>query len=637
MGNKTATCLLLLVALIASACGQSETELAQAEQLSELEAQLEELLDREEAQDSVPAVEADDPATGPTADEEATGDSGGVAAGAAISPATGPNELADILESMIGPTDDLAQEMRRIDFSWPAITQLPDTSIIGFNFQTRDTGDGLQWRHETTVEFSTSADPQDVVFAYQTELAGLLPNLSEERVVNSSELVDGVPVFRASLGTFGVRWFEISATERSDGLAVVTLASGENQQDRAGVADGVLEALASVVAHSPLDSIEGAELNEVGFIHSSVFQTMTVGHDLNAIAESDVFAARDQAAAAAGWTLTREIGDTGGRAYLAPEIADRAENEAQISTFEPGEFVVRFRYRSPDELAAPGEPNVDAPRTTEVPANEVTSGENPAPVTVAAGEGLTAASTPDDVADLLDAIVGTTEDFSGELARVAVAWPPLSTLPDTEIETLRTSITGQFGLGWRQYTTVHFTTSATAEDAVLVIQTELAALFPGESGSSSTEQLDGQIRFAASLGEFDFDATEDERGGSRVVIRFNSGSGFEPEVLPPSVARLANFSPVSNSGEIQVINLTVSTFGTPEIEVVHLLDGFNEAQAREAEDAGAAAANWSFVSDTGSGRRYEVEGVDARALVTLEAFTAPDLPDVALVTSLFTG
>ena len=154
MGNKTATCLLLLVALIASACGQSETELAQAEQLSELEAQLEELLDREEAQDSVPAVEADDPATGPTADEEATGDSGGVAAGAAISPATGPNELADILESMIGPTDDLAQEMRRIDFSWPAITQLPDTSIIGFNFQTRDTGDGLQWRHETTVELS---------------------------------------------------------------------------------------------------------------------------------------------------------------------------------------------------------------------------------------------------------------------------------------------------------------------------------------------------------------------------------------------------------------------------------------------------------------------------------------------------
>ena len=630
--NRLLAVLVLTMALIASACGApSESELSQQQQIDELESRLEELSNASEADDAAVEAQIDDSAASEaeSVDEPAEGP----LRDSALNPAIGPNEFADLLESMVGPTDDLNQEMRQIDFSWPDISLLADTTIIGFDFRANFRNGS--WRHETMVEFSTTAPAQQVALAYQTELAGLIPNVSEEVVFNSSEVEDGVVVYRASVGTFGERWFEISAQERVDGLAIVDLTSGQNVADREEVGGGVFAELAGVIAVSPIHDLDEVELSHVDFGHGLVFQEIAVGHRLTGLGGQDVHSVLDPAVAAVGWTLENEIGDTG-YAYTAPEIAERAENEVRVSMFEPDVLTTQLRYRSPAELAAPGEPSGGAADTVRTDPPEAPVGDITIPLAVASGDVMNSGSGPNEVADLLDSLIGPTDDLSGELARIAVSWPPLSTLPDTEIDSVQSRITGQF-LSWRQYTTVDFSTSSTPADAVLAIQTELAALLPGAPVSSSTEQLSGRLIFSASVGDFDVRASERDLTGTRVSITLNSDAGFDPDVIPPSVERLAGFSPLAAEGEFIEVNFVISPVTPPEITVVHHLEGFNESQAREVEDTVAAGPVWTFLSEGSDGRRYEVAGVEGRPLLTLDEFTAPGVPDVVVATVLFTG
>ena len=319
--------LVLTFALVASACGgDSSVEADQAEQLAELQAQIEEL----ESQADAPA-ETTTTTAAPAETETDTDSAPVTASGDRFNASIDPNAAAAFLGSLVGPTDDLSGLIQTFDFAFPAVTTLPDTEIVSVRTDVEQFSAGDPYTQRTQVQMLTSAAPEDAVLAYQTELAALFP---DERVSTSNRDDDGDITFFASVGFT----YDIAATEVSSGDTIVRLTA--NSTGRV-VSEEQLAAFDGLAAASPLNAEPDATLGEIVLDISSNIPSVEVQHRFENLDE-DQFAARVPGLTEnSGWTLDRQTDSLS--YYVAPSLEDEVLITWNATESDDGVFTTRAR------------------------------------------------------------------------------------------------------------------------------------------------------------------------------------------------------------------------------------------------------------------------------------------------------
>ena len=327
---------LIAIALIASACGGgSEVASDQEALLEELEAQVEELQAEAEERDAAavttappatvpddpveevaepePAEPAEEPVEAETAPAEEVAEPEAeepadaavtTVSGDAINPSMGFDAVAALMDTILGPTTDLPAQTRRIDSDFPNLSTLPDTEITQFMFNIRWDFRDEEWDKNTTVEFFTTASPEDAVLAYQTEFAVLFP---EDRVSSSVQQQDELVFHVASVGTNRV------VAREFEGLTFVSIDYWQHvASPEVAAAYGGLEA-------ETLGYGEGT-FNEVAIRHFGNSRTIDTSVMLMDVSEDDLTEIEADLADAAGWTLVDDPADEF-RDYSSPDIS----------------------------------------------------------------------------------------------------------------------------------------------------------------------------------------------------------------------------------------------------------------------------------------------------------------------------
>ena len=303
MGMKTRFgALALAVALVATACGGNSTvEADQAAQLAELEAQLEELENRAAApaETTTTAVPAETSTTtvtpettAPVADTPAT-----VISGERLNASMGPDQAAALLDSIIGPSDDVHAQARLFDFAWPELSTLPGTFVTGLNTQVGPANLTSGMDQRTVVSFTTTASVSDTALVYQTELAALFPDASVSSSASTND--DGRIRESARVGEYDVFASELESGETFVEITGQHSRSDNIPQEQIAAFDGLLPS--SFVHNNP-----AATFAQVSLVHSFGSPRIEVDYDFVGIAEDDFVADVDTTLAAGGWVFAEE-------------------------------------------------------------------------------------------------------------------------------------------------------------------------------------------------------------------------------------------------------------------------------------------------------------------------------------------
>ena len=351
--------LILAVALVASACGgASEIETEQAAQLEELEAALAELTEENEAAEQEAAdatttapptteattttteapvveepvdAEPEQPTEAPAQDEAPAATASGPV-GDRLDANMGPDEARDLLNSMIGPTDNMSGQAQRIDFIWPELSTLPGTEIVSVKVDIDRTRDG-GFAQRTEMSFFTTVSPEDAVLVYQTELAALFP---EESVSTSTQQNDDRVFQIARVG-----FFDVVAQEFEGRTFVEITAPSTNREVNADTIAAIQGLGASSVAG------DDAELTGITMWHFLGTPTISIDHEYEGVSEDEFLTQEAAKAAAAGWTFEQEFG--GSNEYIVPEVDVVGRLRTRDSTLSDEEqpsttVVVEYRY-----------------------------------------------------------------------------------------------------------------------------------------------------------------------------------------------------------------------------------------------------------------------------------------------------
>ena len=269
------------------------------------------------------------------------------------------------------------------------------------------------------------------------------------------------------------------------------------------------------------------------------------------------------------------------------------EEEAAVEPAEP----------EPAEEAAvePDEESVAA----DEPAAELADDAPPAPVS---GDVINSSMGPDQAAALMRSIVGPSGNLSGDMQRVDLDFPIISTLPDTEILTLSLGNDfDEFGdNGWRKTTRVDFVTSAAPEDALLVYQSEFAALFPDGRVSTSTQTQDDVVLNIATIDISNMIVTR-EVGNGVTLVQVTIGQQPASEAVIESLSGLNRFGLALGEPGATHTDTRLRHFGNDDITVqlqVRVNGTAEEFAAREVDIA--SAAGWTFVQEFGGSNLFMV-------------------------------
>lgn len=340
MKSKRTTALIASIAIVASACGGSNaTDTAEAERIAELEAQVEELAAQAAQSDSTttappkdtpeasvvvattapPTEEAEAPteteapddtepeAEPPQDDAEDAGASSenppapeGFAApnGTAITATSSANEMVAIIKDVTGPTDDLPGTFARVG-RFPMVSTMPDTSIIDliYNVQNDYVWGSSPGGHRltATVQFSTSALPEDVVLAYQTELAAK----GYGDISTGEQNQDDITFYTLRLGEYGTGVWDVVAWTR-DGVNYAELQYVVSNDEPM---PEVVDAVSGFIDGAPVP--EGADLDQVAL---RVFATGTIKldaqHNMAGVEVDTVTATHDERIGESDWVFT---------------------------------------------------------------------------------------------------------------------------------------------------------------------------------------------------------------------------------------------------------------------------------------------------------------------------------------------
>lgn len=353
------TAVLAAIAMTAAACGGG-ADTAEAERIAELEAQVEALAAQAEetattteapakakpeptvvvATTEAPATESEPEApedTQPSVDEEPApepDDEPAEVVADAPTPAEGfaaPNgpaitanstalEMVAIMQDIAGPTDDLPATFARIG-PLPIVTTMPDTALVDYFYtvQNEYIWSDQPGGHRSTsqVQFTTSALPQDVLLAYQTEFAAQgFGNLS-----TGEQNQNDITFYTARMGEFSTGLWDIVAWER-DGVNNVELKYVIDQDEPKPEA---VDAVAGFAAGIPVP--DGAKLDQVSIRR---FGTGTVKldaqHNMAGVDLATAEQGHDERVAAAGWTFDQMV----------------SSSFKLTSAAEPGQWTLRY-------------------------------------------------------------------------------------------------------------------------------------------------------------------------------------------------------------------------------------------------------------------------------------------------------
>lgn len=339
------TAVLAAIALTAAACGGG-ADTAEADRIAELEAQVEALSAQSEqtatttqapakekpeptvvvATTEAPTLEPEPEAPEETEPAEVVDDAptptDGFATpnGPAITANSTAVEMVAIMQDIAGPTDDLPATFARIG-RLPIVTTMPDTALVDYFYtvQNEYIWSDQPGGHRSTsqVQFTTSALPQDVLLAYQTEFAAQgFGNLS-----TGEQNQNDITFYTARMGEFSTGLWDIVAWER-DGVNNVELKYVIDQDEPKPEA---VDAVAGFAAGIPVP--DGAKLDQVSIRR---FGTGTVKLDAqHNMAGVDLVTAEqghDERVAAAGWTFDQMV----------------ASSFKLTSAAEPGQWTLRY-------------------------------------------------------------------------------------------------------------------------------------------------------------------------------------------------------------------------------------------------------------------------------------------------------
>ena len=296
--TKLRTLLVLLVTL--TACSSAETAIELAETATSAAPTT---TVAEPSADTEPEADEDEPAGEPDGEEPVEADA------AVVDPLAAPNgpeltadlsleETIVFLQSLVGPTADLAGTAARlIDFP-SAVTTMPDTDITAVRllvdndlaWNTNPTG----FRSTLEIDTTTSALPADVILTYQTQLAAAgLPVAS-----SGTQDSNGTTVHFTVAGGLSTGELEIIAYDIDD-MTVVEVQHQVALFDEAR--PEVVDAAAGWTDVVPTS--DSALLNTVTLSNFRGEVQLKVEHVLPGVDEVAAFDADAAVFAAAGWTV----------------------------------------------------------------------------------------------------------------------------------------------------------------------------------------------------------------------------------------------------------------------------------------------------------------------------------------------
>lgn len=301
--------------------------------------------------------------------------------------------------------------------------------------------------------------------------------------------------------------------------------------------------------------------------------------------------------------------------------------ELQAQVDELTETVEQSTQEQPTPTTTEAAPvTTAAPPVTETAEAETTTTAapdvEPAPIEesspqVASGTALNASLGVVEAAALVTELSGPTTDLSAQMLRVDPHWPPLETLPDTEIEVVFSGVRlDVFEDEWSRRTAVWFTTSASATDSVLAYQTTLASFFPDQdTASSNSEQNGRQISFST-VGPFQIQAEEVD-GRTEVQVT-NTGAAIWGAVTP-SDEEIAAYDgilaeiPVPDNALVLDIEVNFRS-GRAAVETSHFIENVSLDEVLTIRDDELTAAGWTLDSDEFG--THESPNLDTRSLFT---------------------
>lgn len=340
MKNIRITAIVAAVAITASACGGSTGPTDEEARIAELEAQVEALAaeasttevptttvapvkevvattappvkEEPEAEQAPETTEAPVEKSSDASDEDPdvlvddTATAGSVAPkGNAITPTSSPDEMVTIIDDTRGPTDDLSATFNRIG-TMPAFTTMPDTFVYDISYLVQNqrvwSDNPGGHRATSTVVFGTSALPQDVVLAYQTEFAA--QGFGDIRT--SEQAQEEVTFYSVSLGGFDEKgMWDVTAWSR-DGdnfveLKYLTVSETPNE--------AAVQAVAGFAADTPV--MAGAFLDDIS-IRAFSTGTIQLGAVYNGagVTLAEAEAGHEARVAESGWTFDDMLGST---------------------------------------------------------------------------------------------------------------------------------------------------------------------------------------------------------------------------------------------------------------------------------------------------------------------------------------
>lgn len=245
----------------------------------------------------------------------------------------------------------------------------------------------------------------------------------------------------------------------------------------------------------------------------------------------------------------------------------------------------------------------EAVAAAEEPTAEAADETPPAPVS---GDVINSSMGPDEVAALIVSTIGPTDNLSGQVQRVDLDFPTISTLPDTQIVRVRVDYRfNRYDEEWEKNTSVELVTSAAPADATLAYQTEFAALFPDERVRTETQQSGDTVFNIASVGPIDV-VSQSIDEGTFVEVEF--WGQVASDAVIESLSGLEQFSAGSEVGQFRNALLDFS-FGAPMVRLQSLLLGPDAADIEARADAIAVASGFTFAQENLGSREYAFDGI----------------------------
>ena len=298
--------------------------------------------------------------------------------------------------------------------------------------------------------------------------------------------------------------------------------------------------------------------------------------------------------------LEAQVEELTAEAEAAEQAAAEPIPEPSTTTTEP---VVE--QEAPVEEVLEPEPVEEEPEE-EVAAEPATEAADDTPPAAVSGEVINSSMGPDEVAALIVSMIGPTDNLSGQVSRLDLDFPTISTLPDTEIVQVRLFNTVDPNRGdWEKNTSVEFITSADPADATLAYQTEFAALFPGEDVRTETQQSGDTVFNTARIGGIRITSQAIEQG---TFVEVDFWGQPASDAVVESLSRLEQFAAGSNAGEYRSVTAQFS-FGSPDISLQTQFVGAAADDIEARADAIAVASGFTFAQVDLGTREYTIDGL----------------------------